>query len=151
MQEMDQTPQGIASLGNSSFLSQALGNVSPQEEQRDVQILHNYFEQNQVPQDQALKILQAAVQSGVKFKRNDHTVMGYKQIPPSSAQVYFFSDDEPEGMVKSIQYFIGMLKQSGVNAVYMNKADPMVVQALQMAGAEPQQSDMPQYKIKAMI
>jgi hypothetical protein len=27
----------------------------------------------------------------------------------------------------------------------------MVVQALQMAGAEPQQSDMPQYKIKAMI
>jgi hypothetical protein len=44
-----------------------------------------------------------------------------------------------------------MLKQSGVNAVYMNKADPTIVQALQMAGAEPQQSDMPQYKIKAMI
>jgi hypothetical protein len=150
---MDQQNAGIAGLsaGNMNFMRPAMGGVSQQEELREIDILNAYFRQANVPPQQSIKMLQQVVQSGVTFKRAGYTLMGSKMLPPNAAQVYFFTVDQMDGFVTAVGQLLGGLKQAGVQAVYLNKVDPTIVQALQSVGATPQQSDKPEYKIMAAI
>ena len=151
--EQAQPQQGIASLGagNMGFMRPAMGGVSQQEAVREIDIINAYFRQANIPPQQSLKLLQAAVQSGVQFKRAGNTMMGFKPLPPSSAQVYFFSIDPPPAFAQAAKQLLGGLKQAGVQAIYMNKVDPMIMQTLQSIGVAAQQSDRPEYKVKAAI
>ena len=144
---------GIASLGagNMEFMRPAMGGVSQQEAVREIDIINSYFRQANIPPQQSIKILQAAVQSGVKFKRSGNTMMGFKPLPPSSAQVYFFSIDPPPAFAEAAKQLLGGLKQAGVQAIYMNKVDPMIMQTLQSIGVAAQQSDQPEYKVMATL
>jgi hypothetical protein len=148
-----QPQQGIASLGagNMDFLRPAMVGVSQQEETREIDIINAYFRQVNIPPEQSIKLLQAAVQSGVQFKRSGNTMIGFKPLPPSSAQVYFFSIDPPPAFAQAAKQLLGGLKQSGVQAIYMNKIDPTIMQALQSIGVAAQQSDRPEYKVKAAL
>lgn len=150
---MDQQNAGIAGLsaGNMDFMRPAMGGVSQQEELREIDILNAYFRQANVPPQQSIKMLQQVVQSGVTFKRAGNTLMGSKMLPPNAAQVYFFTVDQMDGFVTAVGQLLGGLKQAGVQSIYLNKVDPTIVQALQSAGATPQQSDKPEYKIMAAI
>ena len=145
--------QGMAGLnaGNMGFMSDALGGASKKEELREIDIINAYFKQANVPPQQSLKMLQAAVQSGVKFRRSGNTMMGFKILPPLSAQIYFFSIDNPQDFAMAAADLLKSLKQYGVESVYLNKVDPTIIQGLQSAGANPQQSDNPEYKIMAAI
>jgi hypothetical protein len=96
-------------------------------------------------------MLQQVIESGVTFKRSGNTMMGSKPLPPNAAQVYFFTVDKIDGFIEAVKQLLGELKQSGVQAIYLNKVDPSIVQALQSAGATPQQSDKPEYKLMAAI
>ena len=144
---------GIASLGagNMGFMHPAMGGVSQQEETREIDIINAYFRQANIPPQQSIRLLQAAVQSGVQFKRAGNTMMGFKPLPPSSAQVYFFSIDPPPAFAQAAKQLLGGLKQSGVQSIYMNKVDPTIMQTLQSIGVAAQQSDRPEYKVKAAI
>jgi hypothetical protein len=148
-----QPQQGIASLGaeNMEFLRPAMVGVSRQEETREIDIINAYFRQANIPPQQSIRLLQAAVQSGVQFKRSGNTMMGFKPLPPSSAQVYFFSIDPPPAFTEAAKQLLGGLKQSGVQSIYMNKVDPTIMQALQSIGVAAQQSDRPEYKVKAAL
>lgn len=148
-----QPQQGIASLGagNMEFMRPAMVGVSRQEETREIDIINAYFRQANIPPQQSLKLLQAAVQSGVQFKRSGNTIMGFKPLPPSSAQVYFFSIDPPPAFTEAAKQLLGGLKQSGVQAIYMNKIDPTIMQSLQSIGVAAQQSDQPEYKVMATL
>jgi len=148
-----QTSPGITGLnaGNMGFMRPAMGDASKSEELREIDIINAYFKQANIPPQQSLKILQAAVQSGVKFRRSGNTMMGFKILPPLSAQIYFFSIDSPEDFAAAATELLALLKQYGVESVYLNKIDPAVTQALQSAGTNPQQSDNPEYKIMAAI
>mgnify|MGYP003654054278 CR=1 FL=1 len=64
---------------------------------------------------------------------------------------YFFTVAKMDGFIEAVKQLLGELKQSGVQAIYLNKVDPSIVQALQSAGAAPQQSDKPEYKLMAAI
>jgi hypothetical protein len=66
-------------------------------------------------------------------------------------QVYFFSVEPPQIFAKTVEQAIAMLKQGGIRVIYMSKADPMIVQALQTLGVSAQQSDNPKYKVMAAI
>jgi hypothetical protein len=77
--------------------------------------------------------------------------MAFKQLPPNAAQVYFFSVDKPEAFAQSMVKLIAPLKQSGVQILYMNKVDPVIVDAMQSVGIRAQQSDRPEYKVMAAL
>jgi len=145
--------QGLGSLnaGNMGFMHSGKDGISSGEKLREIDILNAYFRQANVPPQQSLKMLQQVIQSGVKFKRDGNTMIGSKRISQDAAQVYFFTVDKPNGFIASVKHLLVGLKHSGVDAVYLNKVDPSIVQALQSAGAAPQQSDNPEYKIMAAI
>jgi len=145
--------QGLGSLnaGNMGFMHSGKDGISSGEKLREIDILNAYFRQANVPPQQSLKMLQQVIQSGVKFKRDGNTMIGSKRISKDAAQVYFFTVDKLDGFIDSVKKLLGGLKRDGVKAVYMNKVDPSIVQALQSAGATPQQSDNPEYKIMAAI
>ena len=142
---------GIAGLnaGNMGFMN--AGDKSKKEELREIDILNSYFRQANILPQQSLKMLKQVIQSGVTFKRAGNTMMGSKPLPPNAAQVYFFTIDQPDGFAVAVKQLLGGLKQAGVQTVYLNKIDPTIVQAMQAAGAAPQQSDRPEYKIMAAI
>jgi len=148
-----QAAPGIAGLnaGNMGFMHPAMGGVSSGEKLREIDIINSYFKQAGVPPQQSLKILQSAVQSGVKFQRSGNTMMGFKILPPLSAQIYFFSIDKPEDFLQAVNQLLDSLKKYGVQSVYLNKIDPTIIQALESSGAAVQQSDKPEYKVMAAI
>jgi len=148
-----QNAPGIAGLnaGNMGFMHPAMGGESRGEQLREIDIINSYFKQSGVPPQQSLKILQSAVRSGVKFERSGNTMMGFKIIPPMSAQIYFFSIDNPQDFAKSVNQLLDSLKKYGVQSVYLNKIDPTIIQALESSGAALQQSDKPEYKVMASI
>jgi hypothetical protein len=145
--------QGLGGLdaGDVSFLRPALGGASQQEVLRTIDIFNAYFDSANIPPDQGEKLVQAAVNGGSKFDREGNTVMGFKQLPPNAAQVYFFSADKPEAFAQSMIKLVAPLKRSGVQVLYMNKIDPTIIKAMQSAGIRTQQSDRSEYKVMAAL
>jgi len=145
--------QGLGGLdaGDVSFLRPALGGASQQEVLRTIDIFNAYFDSANIPPNQGEKLVQAAVNGGSKFDREGNTVMGFKQLPPNAAQVYFFSADKPEAFAQSMIKLVAPLKRSGVQVLYMNKIDPTIIKAMQSAGIRTQQSDRPEYKVMAAL
>lgn len=145
--------QGLGGLdaGDISFLRPASSGVSRQESLREIDIINDYFNKANVSPEQGIKLIEAVVKGGSKFKRSGNTLMAFKPLPPNAAQVYFFSVDPPDAFARDMVKLVVMLKQSGVDSVYMNKVDPTIVSAMQSAGIPVQQSDKPEYKIMAAI
>jgi len=146
-------PQGLNGLdaGDVNFLRPAFDNASRQEVLRGIDILNAYFRSANVSPEQGEKLVQAAISGGSMFEQVGNTVMGFKQISPNAAQVYFFSVDKPEAFTRSMVELVSPLKQSGVQLLYMNKVDPTIVKAMQSAGMRVQQSDRQEYKVMAAL
>ena len=145
--------QGLGGLdaGDVNFVRQALGNASRQEALQTIDIFNDYFQKANVSPEQGEKLVQAAVNSGSKFDRDENTVMAFKPLSPDAAQIYFFSVDRPEVFAQSMTRLLTPLKQSGVQIVYMNKIDPTIVKTMQAVGLQVQQSDRPDNKVMAML
>ena len=148
---MDQ--QGIGSLnaGSMGSIRPAMGNVSDKGGLREIDIINAYFRSANISPRQAMQLIQAAVKSGVKFKRIGNTVMGYKPLSQTAMQVYFFSVDHLREITDAISKALSMIKQAGIQEVYLSKEDPMIMQALQSLGVNAHQSDRPEYKVKAIL
>lgn len=146
-------PQGLSGLdaGDVNFLRPAFGNVSRQEILQDIDILNAYFRSANVSPEQGEKLIQGVVNSGVKFKREDNTLMAIKPLPQNAAQVYFFSVDKPEPFTRSMAKLVAPLKQVGIQLLYMNKVDPTMIKAMQALGMQVQQSDRQEYKVMAAL
>ena len=138
---MDQVaPQGIAGLTTEN-------GVQTQEDVREADIIGAYFHRANVPPLEAIKLVQSAVQSGVKFKRIGNTVLGYKLLSQDSLQVFFFSVEDPEVFRQSVKQAVTRMKQAGARVIYMSRADPSIMQAFQSIGLNAQQPDKPEYKV----
>jgi hypothetical protein len=144
---------GIASLGagNMEFMRPAMGGASQQETVREIDIINSYFRQANIPPEQGIQILQAAVKAGVTFKRSGNTILVSQPLPPNAAKVYFFALDKGEAFTRAVVELLGGLKQQGVQMVYLNKVDPVIVKTLQDIGLQTQQSDRQDYKIMAAL
>jgi hypothetical protein len=148
-----QPQQGIASLGagNMDFLRPAMVGVSQQEAVREIDIINSYFRQANIPPEQGIQILQATVKAGATFKRSGNTILVSQPLPPNAAKIYFFAIDKGEAFTRAVVELLGGLKQQGVQMVYLNKVDPVIVKTLQDIGLQTQQSDKQDYKIMAAL
>jgi hypothetical protein len=132
----------------------ASGGMSPDSRQgglREIDILNQYFRKANIPPEQGLKLIDAAVKSGAKFTRSGNTLMSYKPVGSNAAQIYFFSVDIPHAFAQAMGDLFNKLKRAGVQVIYMNKIDPMIVSTMQGIGVQTQQSDKPQYKVMATL
>jgi hypothetical protein len=132
----------------------AAGGMSPNSQQndlREIDILKQYFRQANIPPEQGVKLLEAALKDGSKFTRSGNTLMAYKFLGPDSAQIYFFSVDIPHVFAQALGDLVNKLKQAGVKVIYMNKVDPTIVSTMQQIGVNTQQSNKPEYKVMATL
>jgi len=145
--------QGLGGLdaGSMNSLRTAFGNVSQQVFLHEIDILNDYFQKVGISPEQGLQLVAAAVKGGSTFKRGGDTLMAIKPLPPSAAQIYFFSVEKPDVFAKEAAQLLAPLKQAGVQVVYMNKVDPTIVKALQAIGVAVQQSDRPEFKVMGML
>jgi len=118
---------------------------------REIDILNQYFQKVNIPAQQGVQLIEAAIKSGAKFTRSGNTLMSYKLIGPDAAQIYFFSVDIPHEFAQAIGNLFNKLKQAGVRIIYINKVDPTIVSTMQSIGVQGQQSDKPEYKVMAKI
>lgn len=125
--------------------------ASGQRKLREIDILDQYFTKANIPPEQGLKLIDAAVKSGSKFTRRGNTLMAYKPIGTNAVQIYFFSVDPPQVFAQVMGKLFAELAQAGIQTIYMNKIDPTIVKAMQEIGVQTQQSDKPEYKVMAQI
>jgi transcription initiation factor TFIIIB Brf1 subunit/transcription initiation factor TFIIB len=118
---------------------------------REIDIINQYFQKANIPPEQGVKLIDAAVKSGAKFTRSGNTLMSYKPVGPSAAQIYFFSVDIAHEFAQAMGNLLTKLKRAGVRTIYMNKIDPMIVSTMQGIGVQTQQPDKPQYKVMATL
>ena len=118
---------------------------------REIDILDQYFNKANIPPEQGLKLIDAAIKSGSKFTRRGNTLMAYKPIGTDAAQIYFFSVDDPRAFAQIMGKLFAELAKAGVRTIYMNKTDPTIVAAMQSINVQTQQSDKPEYKVMAQI
>lgn len=142
---MDQVaPQGIAGLN-------AGNNASTQVDVREADIIKAYFRSANISPSQGVKLVQSAIQSGVKFTRIGNTVLGYKLLSQDSMQVFFFSVEDPKVFTQSVGIALTKIKQAGARVIYMSRTDPSIIQAFQSLGLNAQQSDNPEYKVMVTL
>lgn len=114
-------------------------------------ILENYFNNRGIPLDVGMQGVQKEVSEGLKLVPFEDSVMGYKMLKPSVAQVHFFTIATVQELSNDIQYFVAELKKVGVNTIYDTEPAPVTTTTLKESGARVEQSDNPKYKLKATI
>jgi len=138
------TPQQFAEGGIAS------ANKSMKTE-KIAQILGNYFNNRGVPLELGMQSVRDEVKEGLKLVPFEDSVMGYKVLKPSVAQVHFFTISTPQDLSNDIQYFIRELKKAGIKTIYDTEPAPVTTTTLRESGARIEQSDIPKYKLKATI
>ena len=136
--------QGIGGLN-------AGNNASTQVDVREADIIKAYFRSANISPSQGVKLVQSAIQSGVKFTRIGNTVLGYKLLSQDSMQVFFFSVEDPKVFTQSVGIALTKIKQAGARVIYMSRTDPSIIQAFQSLGLNAQQSDNPEYKVMVTL
>lgn len=115
------------------------------------EVLGNYFDNRGIPLDVGMKSVQEEVNQGLKLVSFEDSVMGYKQLDPGVAQVHFFTIATPQELSNDIQYFVSELKKAGFSTLYDTEPAPVTTTTLKESGARVEQSDIPKYKLKAII
>jgi hypothetical protein len=121
---------------------------------KDAQIMkvfQNYFENLGVDVTQGMRNLQKEIDQGLQLIPFESSVMGYKPLGGSTAQIHFFTVGTLKDLANDMQYFFKYLKDKGVRTVYDTLPAPITTQMLVKLGAKIQQSDNPKYKLKASI
>jgi hypothetical protein len=121
---------------------------------KDAQIMKvfkHYFENLGVDVTEGMRNLQKEINQGLQLIPFESSVMGYKPLGGSTAQVHFFTVGTLEDLTNDMQYFFKYLKNKGVRTIYDTLPAPITTQMLQELGAKLQQPDNPKYKLKASI
>jgi hypothetical protein len=90
-------------------------------------------------------------QGGVKMYRQGHTIIAIKKLNPTTAQMHFFTMDKEEAFQQHVKFWVDKFKEMGGQVIYDTVADPHIIRALQAAGAQIQPSDVPTFKMKAVV
>ena len=129
-----------------------LTGVNKQIEQTQIiKVIANYFQNNGIPVDAALKGVQKEMQNGLQLIPFESSVMGFKPLGKGVAQIHFFTVGTMQDLANDMRYFFKYLKDNGINTVYDSIPAPITADMLQKLGAQPEKSDNPKYKYKARI
>jgi len=116
-----------------------------------MKVFQHYFENLGVDVTQGMRNLQKEIDQGLQLIPFESSVMGYKPLGGSTAQIHFFTVGTIKDLTNDMQYFFKYLKDKGVRTVYDTLPAPSTTQMLVKLGAKLQQSDNPKYKLKASI
>ena len=129
-----------------------LTGVNKQIEQTQImKVIANYFQNNGIPVEAALKGVQKEMQNGLQLIPFESSVMGFKPLGKGVAQIHFFTVGTMQDLANDMRYFFKYLKDNGINTVYDSIPAPITADMLQKLGAQPEKSDNPKYKYKARI
>lgn len=116
-----------------------------------MKVFKHYFENLGVDVDQGMKNLQKEIDQGLQLIPFESSVMGYKPLGGSTAQIHFFTVGTIKDLTNDMQYFYKYLKNKGVKTVYDTLPAPITTEMLVKLGAKVEESDNPKYKLKATI
>lgn len=137
-------PQGFAKGG----LTAANENI---QQIQIMKVFRNYFQNLGVDVSQGMKNLQKEIDQGLQLIPFESSVMGYKPLGRSTAQVHFFTVGTVKDLTDDMKYFYKYLKNKGVTTVYDTLPAPVTIKMLVELGANVVESDNPKYKLKATI
>lgn len=118
---------------------------------KDEEILLRDFKLRGIPAEVGLSGALAELKAGLKMYRKGNTIMAVKKLSPNTAQMHFFTMDKEEAFKEYIAFWIQEFKKLGGQVIYDTAADPHIIRALQAIGAQIQPSDVPKFKMKAMV
>lgn len=139
-----QAPMGFAPGG--------LTGVNKQIEQVQImKVIANYFKNKGLPVEPALEGVKKEMQNGLELIPFESSVMGFKPLGKSVAQIHFFTVGTIQDLANDMQYFYEYLKDNGITTVYDSIPAPITTQIFQQLGAKIEKSDNPKYQFKAKI
>ena len=118
---------------------------------KDEQILIRDFKLRGIDPRLGLTSALAELKAGLKMYRKGATIMAVKKLSPNTAQMHFFTMDKEEAFRQHINFWVQEFKKLGGQVIYDTVADPHIIRALQAIGAQVQPSDVPKFKMKAMV
>ena len=116
-----------------------------------MKVFEHYFENLGVDVKQGMVNLQKEIDKGLQLIPFESSVMGYKPLGNSAAQIHFFTVGTIKSLTDDMRYFYKYLKNKGVTTVYDTLPAPITVKMLVELGAKVEESDNPKYKLKATI
>lgn len=137
-------PQGMAKGGLASA-NKAI------EQTQIMKVFEHYFKNLGVDVNKGMQDLQKEIQQGLQLIPFESSVMGFKPLDGTTAQIHFFTVGTLKDLTDDMQYFFKYLKNKGVKTVYDTLPAPITTQMLVKLGAKVEQSDNPKYKLKATI
>lgn len=139
-----QAPTGFAPGG--------LTGVNKQIEQVQImKVIANYFKNKGLPVEPALEGVKKEMQNGLELIPFESSVMGFKPLRKSVAQIHFFTVGTIQDLANDMQYFYEYLKDNGITTVYDSIPAPITTQMFEQLGAKIEKSDNPKYQFKARI
>jgi len=155
---------GGQGIGELMLMKHAAGGMNPAESNQGIasapaqkpsesalKILSSYFQNRGIPLQQGYAAVQKELGEGLKLLQFKNSILAIKNLGNGVAQIHFFTTDTHEQLAQDIKHFIDLMRKGGIHTVYDKDADPVFMQAAQEFGAQPQQSDNPQFKMMATL
>jgi hypothetical protein len=116
-----------------------------------MKVIANYFKNKGLPVDLAMKGVQKEIDNGLELIPFESSVMGFKPLGDSVAQIHFFTVGTMQDLANDMEYFYKYLKDKGIKTVYDSIPAPITTQIFDRLGATIVKSDNPKFKFKATI
>jgi hypothetical protein len=116
-----------------------------------IKILTNYFQTRGIPLQQGLAAVQKELSQGLRLMQYGNSVLAIKDLGQGVAQIHFFTVDTEGQLKEDIKHFVDLMRKAGIHTIYDKDADPVFMQAAKEFGVDVQQSDNPQFKLKATL
>lgn len=146
-------------LGNDSKLSDKAaqiaaaitGEIPAKDGIQDEAILLHDFKLRGIDPKVGLTAALTELKAGLKMYRKGNTVMAVKKLDPNTAQMHFFTLDKEEEFRHWIKFWVDEFRKLGGRVIYDTVADPHIIRAMQAIGAQVQPSNVPKYKMMAIV
>lgn len=135
-----------------SYAKGGLADANKQIEHTQImKVFEHYFKNLGVDVKQGMVNLQKEIDQGLQLIPFESSVMGFKPLDGTTAQIHFFTVGTLKSLTDDMQYFYKYLKNKGIRTVYDTLPAPITTQMLVKLGAKIEESDNPKYKLKATI
>lgn len=147
------TPQaGLPGMPKQNFAAGGLAQANKVIEQTQImKVFENYFKNLGVDVAKGMQALKKEIAQGLQLIPYESSVMGYKQLDKTTAQIHFFTVGTMQDLAKDMAYFYKYLKDKGVKTIYDTMPAPITIEMLEKYGAMIEESDNPKYKLKATL
>jgi hypothetical protein len=148
-----QTPTpGLPGMQPQGFAKGGLAGANKAIEQTQImKVFEHYFRNLGVDVKKGMNDLLKEIAQGLQLVPFESSVMGFKPLDGSTAQIHFFTVGTLKDLTDDMQYFFKYLKNKDIRTVYDTLPAPITTQMLVKLGAKVEQSDNPKYKLKATI